>query len=165
MSVKVRSLATRSPPMKWSGETSTAGDRCSAVRLIPIFPKASVPTSTVVWPPSTGITAPFTYDGVGREQPGDRPGDLLGRARPPQRHVLGHGRVGGLARARRVPSASISSSAIGVRTQPGQTQFARTPAGPWSSAMHCVSIASAAFEEQYARLDGAARKAGDRSDR
>ena len=56
------------------------------------------------------------------------------------------------------PSASISPSAIGVRTQPGQTQFARTPSGPWSRAMHCVSIASAAFEEQYARLSGAARR-------
>ena len=46
------------------------------------------------------------------------------------------------------PSASISTSAIGVRTQPGQTQFARTPSGPWSRAMRCVSIASAAFDEQ-----------------
>ena len=50
----------------------------------------------------------------------------------------------------RSPSASISASAIGVRTQPGQTQFARTPSGPWSTAMHCVSIARPAFEAQYA---------------
>ena len=84
---------------------------------------------------------------VGGEQPGDRARDLLRRARPAQRHVL-RDRRRTPPRAVPSPSASISSSAIGVRTQPGQTQFARTPAGPWSSAMHCVSIASAAFDEQ-----------------
>ena len=113
------------------------------------LPNASVPTSTVVWPPSTGSTAPLTYDASAESSQATAPRS------PPA--MLGR-RSGTSARHRRVrpprgessraPSASISPSAIGVRTQPGQTQFARTPAGPWSRAMHCVSIASAAFDEQ-----------------
>ena len=45
--------------MKWSGETSIPAT------LILLLPNASVPTSTIVWPPSTGITAPLTYDASG----------------------------------------------------------------------------------------------------
>ena len=41
-----------------------AGDVHGACRsrVVTTFPNAIVPTSTVVWPPSTGITAPLTYD-------------------------------------------------------------------------------------------------------
>ena len=105
-----------------------------------------MPTSTIVWPPSTGITAPFTYDASSESSQATVPATSSGEL----------GRRSGTScvtvayASSRVPSpsASISSSAMGVRTQPGQTQFARTPSGPWSRAMHCVSIASAAFDEQ-----------------
>ena len=77
----------------------------------------------------------------------------------PSGHVDQAGVVRALALVpRRSPSASISPSAIGVLTQPGATQFARTPSGPWSTAMHCVSICSPAFDEQYASDSGLARR-------
>ena len=142
-SVNVLALATRSPPMKWSGETSTPA---TVMRSLIPSSRSQRPDVDDRVPAVDGDHGAVHVGRVVREEPGDRPRDLLGRARPPQRHVLGHDRIGSLARGS--PSASISPSAIGVRTQPGQTQFARTPSGPWSSAMHWVSIASAAFDEQ-----------------
>ena len=46
------------------GRDLDPGDTTPAHRLTHL-PNASVPTSTMVWPPSTGITAPLTYDASG----------------------------------------------------------------------------------------------------
>ncbi len=117
--------------------------------LHPTLPNASVPTSTIVWPPSTGITAPLTYDASGESSQATVPAISSGELGLPQRHVGASPSAYAPSRTcRAAQQPSISPSAIGVRTQPGQTAFARTPAGPWSRAMHCVSIVRAAFDEQ-----------------
>ena len=74
---------------------------------------------------------------VGGEEPGDRTRDLLRRARPAQRHVLGHRRVGVLARrasararpSRRRPSACAPSPGRRVRPHAGRAVVERDALG------------------------------------
>ena len=47
---------------------------------------------------------------------------------------------------------------MGVRIQPGQTAFARTPRGPKSTAIDCMSMFRPALEVQYADESGPARR-------
>src|SRR6185312_8760693 len=141
------------------GEGRVAADALAADEMVgrdldagdeghrPDSANASAPMSTTVLPPSTVRTAPLTYDASSESSQAIAPATSSGL----QARRSGTCRVAS-AYAWSGPPArpAIARSPIGVRVQPGQTTFARTPAGPKSSAMHCASITSAVFNEQYA---------------
>src|SRR5690606_37829180 len=103
-----------------------------APHQMPARENAIVGTSTLVAPPSTGSTAPVTYEARDDARNAMTSATSAGSAGRPS----GTSRVTSAYASARPASpaawanSSISASAIGVRTQPGQTAFARTPSSP-----------------------------------
>ncbi len=128
MSVNVSALETRRPPIQWSPETRTP----SISIVIPHPPR------TPWWRRRRGC-CPRRPSGSPRSRT-TRPARAASRPRlrPRRRSTdVAAARVASPSRTRvsrstpsAAPSSSISPSAIGVRVQPGQTQFARTPSRP-----------------------------------
>src|SRR5579872_2558786 len=104
----------------------------------------SVPASTAAAAPSTGITAPFTYDAASDSSHPTTAATSSARAarRAGTSDVTSESASPTGSPPRSAPKAAISSSAISVIVQPRHTTLAPSPWCAWSTASDWVSTVS-----------------------
>ena len=156
------SLATRSPPMKCSVETSTPAT--STARSSGRPAEGIAPTSTTVRPPSTGSTAPLTPDASSESSQATIAATSSGVVGPSGRRV---DEASAYASSRSVPSPRAELLHLVVhhrRPHPAGAYAVRTHAGrPVIDCDALRQMASPALEAQYAST-ALARQARHRRD-
>src|SRR5216683_4095132 len=126
----------------------TAGPRPCTQLCLAIVPRsASVMPTFAVWPPSTGNTAPVTYDASSEARKGAGAASSSGLASRP---------IGIASPNLRISSSVMTDPSIGVAVGPGASAFTLIPPAAWSIASALVSIATPPFDVTYATFPGEA---------